>query len=242
MSEVLKIAKMIDHSLLKPTLTDAELADGCAVATRLRLASVCVKPYTVPRAAELVGDSDVGVGSVVGFPHGNSHVDIKIAEARRAMDEGATEIDVVVNLGKVVAKDWEYVRAELSALTSVCHDSGAIIKVIFENDLLPNDTLKIRLCEICSDCGCDFVKTSTGYNFTKGTDGKYSYRGATDSDLRLMRKHSAPNVQVKAAGGVGTLQAILRVRTIGVARIGTGQSVTIIDDAKAHFNEADYPQ
>jgi deoxyribose-phosphate aldolase len=241
MSEVYKIARMIDHSLLSPILTDAELKEECELAVTYRLASVCVKPYAVADAEKYVTGTEVANCAVVGFPHGNNRMDIKIAETLRAIEDGATEIDMVVNLGKVTGGDWDYVDEEIGSVTKACHENGAIVKVIFENDLLSGDALKIKLCEICTFRGADFVKTSTGYNYLKGDDGKYSYAGATDHDLRLMRKHSGPTVQVKAAGAVGTLEAILRVREIGVTRIGTKSTVQIINDANAKFGE-NYPE
>ena len=192
------IAKMIDHSLLHPTMTDVELRQGCELARRLDVAAVCIKPYAVAGAAELLRGSGVAVGTVVGFPHGNSHIAIKVREAELACQEGATELDVVVNIGRALGGDWDYVSAEITALTTTAHKHGAIIKVIFENDYLPADDLKIRLCEICAGAGADFVKTSTGYGFVKGADGTYAYQGATDHDLQLMRAHCPPSVQVKA--------------------------------------------
>lgn len=237
MNKVLEIMKMIDHSLLHPGLTDEGLREGCEVADRCHCATVTVKPYAVPLAAELLDGSDVLVGTVAGFPHGNSPTQIKIAETLNVMEAGAQEVDMVVNIGKVLGEDWQYVEEEVAALRDVTGEHGVVLKVIFANDLLPDDSYKIRLCEICSKVKADFVKTSTGYNFVKGEDGKYSYEGATDHDLRLMRAHSDPDVQVKAAGGVGYLEAILRVREIGVTRIGTGHTEEILEDAKAMFGD-----
>lgn len=237
MDDVKRIAKMIDHSLLSPSLTDEGAREGCRLARRLDLASVCVKPYAVPIAVEELAESDVAVGTVIGFPHGNSTIETKVFETEQAIASGAAEIDMVVNIGKVLGEDWDYLENEVTTVAEACHARGALLKVIFENDLLPDDKLKIRLCEICSRAGADWVKTSTGYNYVKGSDGKYSYRGATDHDLKLMREHAAPAVQVKAAGGVGSLDAILRVREYGVTRIGTGQSANIIEDAKRHFGQ-----
>ncbi|GAB3176525.1 deoxyribose-phosphate aldolase [Telluribacter humicola] len=235
MSIINELAKMIDHSLLHPTMTDADLRQGCDIARQYGVASVCIKPYAVAAAAEWLSGSDVLVGTVIGFPQGNSLVSIKVAEALQACRDGATEIDMVVNIGKVLQEDWDYVRQEIKAVTDACHAEGAIVKVIFENDYLPNDTYKIRLCEICSEVGADFVKTSTGYGFVKGTDGKYSYEGATEHDLKLMRQHSAPQVQVKAAGGVRTLDDLLKVREWGVTRIGATATIAIIEEARNRF-------
>jgi deoxyribose-phosphate aldolase len=226
------LAKMIDHSLLQPTMTDDELRHGCEVARRYGVASVCIKPYAVTMAAVMLRGSGVAVCTVIGFPHGNSCTAIKVQEAECAMDDGATELDVVSNIGKVLSRDWEYVERELRAVTEAAHARGAIVKVIFENDFLPDDEFKIRLCEICERCKADFVKTSTGYGFVKGADGTYSYKGATDHDLQVMRTHCSPAVQVKAAGGVRTLDDLLRVRALGVTRIGATATAAILDEAK----------
>jgi deoxyribose-phosphate aldolase len=227
---VLDLARMIDHSLLHPTMTDEQVLAGLAVARRCSCATACVKPYTVPMAAAALAGSGVGVCAVAGFPHGNSHVALKIAEAQRAMAEGATEIDVVVNIGKVLGGDWAYVSAEIKAVNTACVDHGAILKVIFENDYLQEAHI-IRLCQICTEHGVAFVKTSTGYGFVKQPGGDYNYRGATDSHLALMRKHSGPKVQVKAAGGVRTLDDLLRVRALGVTRVGATATEAMLAEA-----------
>jgi deoxyribose-phosphate aldolase len=227
---VLDLAKMIDHSLLHPTFTDAELADGLAVARRCSCATACVKPYAVPASVEALAGSDVAVCAVAGFPHGNSHVDLKVAEARRSIAEGATEIDVVVNVGKVLGGDWGYVSREIAEVNAACTGGGAILKVIFENDYL-QDAQIVRLCEICTEHGVAFVKTSTGYGFVKQPGGGYNYAGATDAHLALMRRHSGPAVQIKAAGGVRTLDDLLRVRALGVTRIGATATEAILAEA-----------
>ena len=226
------IAKMIDHSLLHPTMTDQELRDGCEVALRCDVASVCIKPYAVPMATELLVGSDVKVGTVVGFPHGNSRVDLKVREAELAMDDGAEELDVVVNVGKVLSADWDFVAKEIAEVNRVAVDGGAILKVIFENDFLADDESKRQLCAICSEHGVAFVKTSTGYGFVKQPDGSYAYVGATDHDLALMRSASAESVQVKAAGGIRTLDDVLRVRALGVTRVGATATEAILSEAK----------
>jgi deoxyribose-phosphate aldolase len=226
------IAKMIDHSLLHPTMTDDILVAECQVARTHDVASVCIKPYAVSLACDLLAGSDVEVGTVIGFPHGNSRVDLKIRETELALVDGASEIDMVVNIGKVLSQDWDYVQAEIKVLNDVTIGAGAILKVIFENDYLPGDRYIIKLCEICSDVGVAFVKTSSGYGFIKQANGTYAYDGATDHDLALMRQHSAPEVQVKAAGGVRTLDDVLRVRALGVTRIGATATEIILADAK----------
>lgn len=230
-----EIAKMIDHSLLHPTMTDEELKQGCLVAKQYDVASVCIKPYAVREAVDWLRGSDVKVGTVIGFPQGNSTISIKVAETEQACRNGATEIDMVVNIGRVLSQKWEYVEQEIQAILAASHAHGAILKVIFENDFLPEDMHKIRLCEICSELHVDFVKTSSGYGMVKGSDGTYGYKGATDHDLKLMRKHSAAHVQVKAAGAVRTLDDALRVKALGVTRIGASATVKILNAAYARF-------
>ena len=227
-----EIAKMIDHSLLHPTMTDQELVDGCRVALKHDVASVCIKPYAVPMAKDLLAGSDVRVGTVISFPHGNSRVAVKLYEAEQALADGAVELDVVVNLGKVLSRDWAYVSDEIRALNAFTVSRGALLKVIFENDYLADDAFKIKLCEICSEHAVAFVKTSTGYGFVKRENGMYSYAGATDHDLALMRANSVPSVQVKAAGGVRTLDDVLRVKALGVTRVGATATEAILAEAK----------
>ena len=241
MNIVQEIMKMVDHSLLSPTLTDEALEEGCTIAARYHTASVCVKPYHVKQAAQRLQESDVVVGGVVGFPHGNSTTRVKVAEAEQILKDGAVEVDVVVNIGKVLSEDWMYVSQEIQALKDITHADNSILKVIFENDFLPEDRLKIKLCKICSEIGVDFVKTSTGYNYLKGPDGKYNYQGATLHDLKLMVKHTSPQVQVKAAGNSGTLKAVIKLREIGVTRTGTGKTVQLFNDAVKHFG-VDLPE
>jgi len=227
-----QIAKMIDHSLLHPTMTDQALVVGCKLAVQYDVASVCIKPYAVALARDLLAGSDVEVGTVIGFPHGNSRADIKIREAELALVDGASEVDMVVNIGKVLSQDWDYIQAEMRVINEIVVNGGAILKVIFENDYLIEDHYKIRLCEICSDVGVAFVKTSSGYGFVKQTNGMYTYHGATDHDLKLMRLHSAPEVQIKAAGGVRSLDDLLRVRELGVTRVGATATEAIIAEAQ----------
>ena len=227
---VLDIARMIDHSLLHPTMTDAQIRAGLAIARRCSCATACVKPYAVPMSTAALAGSDVGVCAVVGFPHGNSHPELIAAEAIRAIDEGATEIDMVANAGKVLGGDWAWVADELRTVNATCVSRGAILKVICENDYLQDQHI-IRLCELCTEVGVAFVKTSTGYGFVKQANGDYNYRGATDDHLRLMRKHCGPGVQIKAAGGVRTLDDLLRVRALGVTRIGATATEAILAGA-----------
>lgn len=224
----LEIAKMIDHSLLHPTMDDQTLRDGIELARKYNVATVCIKPYAVKMAADMLQGSEVMVCTVIGFPHGNSRVDVKVYETERAIDDGAVEIDMVVNTGKVLSEDWDYVTNEIAAIVAVTKKHGAAVKVIFENDFLPEEKHKIRLCEICSKLKVEFVKTSTGYGFVKQPDGSYGYKGATGDDLVLMRKHSDPAVEVKAAGGIRTLEDTLKVRELGVTRIGATATEAIL--------------
>jgi deoxyribose-phosphate aldolase len=225
------LAKMIDHSLLHPTMTDREIISGCELALQYNVATACVKPYAIPLAKSLLEGSQVGVCAVIAFPHGNSLTPIKLLEAGAAVAAGAAEIDMVINIGKVLSGDWAYVSEEIRSVNDLVVSSGAILKVIFENDYLQDEHI-IRLCEICSEHAVAFVKTSTGYGFVKQPNGYYSYPGATDHALRLMRAHSAPGVQVKAAGGVRTLDDLLRVRVLGVTRIGATATREILEEAK----------
>ena len=214
-------AKMLDHSLLQPTLTDRDLEQGCLLAREYDVASVCIKPYAVERAAELLRGSTVAVGTTVGFPHGGHLTAIKVAEARAAMADGARELDMVVNIGKVLSRDWTFVAEDIRAVVEAAHRGGALVKVIFENCFL-GDEHKEQLCRICGEVGADFVKTSTGYGDS----------GATDADLRLMRRCSPPQVQVKAAGGVRTFERLRAVRDIGVTRVGATATKVILDECK----------
>jgi len=238
MNQIKELAKMIDHSLLHPTMTEQELIEGCDIAKKYSVASVCIKPYAVRDAVKWLEGSDVLVCTVIGFPHGNSTTAIKVAETEQSCKDGATEIDMVVNIGKVLGEEWTYVKEEIEQINDACVKNGAILKVIFENDYLPEDKFKIKLCQICSEVGVAFVKTSTGYGFVKGSDGKYSYLGATNHDLMLMRKHSAASVQIKAAGGVRSLDDLLKVKALGVTRIGATATIAMIEEAKKRFGIA----
>jgi deoxyribose-phosphate aldolase len=226
-----ELAKTIDHSLLHPTMTDEQLREGCFLARQYDVATACVKPYAIPMCREILAGSGVAVCAVIGFPHGNSTTGVKIIEAEETVLAGAAEIDMVVNIGKVLGGDWDYVAREVRLINDTVVAHGAILKVIFENDYLQDSEI-VRLCRICSDSGVAFVKTSTGYGFVKQENGMYSYRGATDAHLELMRKHCPPSVQVKAAGGVRTLDDLLRVREIGVSRIGATATREILEEAK----------
>jgi deoxyribose-phosphate aldolase len=218
------LAKMIDHSLLNPVCTDEELEAGCRLAREFDVASVCIKPYAVPLAARLLAGSSVAIGTTVGFPHGGHKTATKVAEAKAALADGATELDMVVNIGKVLSGDWSFVRDDIAAVVDVAHAQRAIVKVIFENCFLKTEQ-KERLCELCGEVRADFVKTSTGYG-----DG-----GATDEDLKLMRRCAPPHVQVKAAGGVRALDRLLAVRELGVTRVGATATQAILNDARGRL-------
>jgi deoxyribose-phosphate aldolase len=221
---------MIDHSLLHPTMTDRQILDGCAVARKYGTATACVKPYAVPMCREALAGSGVAVCSVVAFPHGNSATVIKVAETVQAVRDGAAEIDMVVNIGKALGGEWDYVQDEIRAVNLACLANGGILKVILETDFL-QDAEIIRLCEICSACGAAYVKTSTGYGFVKQPNGFYAYAGATEHNVALMRAHSAPGVKVKAAGGVRTLDELLRMRALGADRVGATATEAILEEA-----------
>jgi deoxyribose-phosphate aldolase len=225
-----ELARMIDHSLLQQTLTDADLEAGCRLAREYGVASVCIKPYAVRQAARWLAGSGVAVGTTVGFPHGGHTTSIKMAEAVEALDDGATELDMVVNIGKVLGKDWRYVAEDIQAVVETAHERKALVKVIFENCFLA-DEHKEQLCRICGVVGADFVKTSTGYGAT----------GATDEDLLLMRRCAPPHVQVKAAGGVRTFDRLLAVRALGVTRVGATATRAILDEAKARLKQEPQP-
>jgi deoxyribose-phosphate aldolase len=232
-----ELAKMIDHSLLHPTMTDADLEAGCKLAAQYDVASVCIKPYAVKQAVEWLRGTDVKVGAVIGFPHGNSTTESKRYETELACKDGAAEIDMVVNLGKALSADWDYVEADVKAVCDEAHKHGAKVKVIFENDYLTaggaglsSDEFKIKLCQICERAGADWVKTSTGYGFVKQADGSYNYKGATEHDLALMRANVSGKVQVKAAGGVRDLDGLIKVRDLGGSRCGATATAAMMDD------------
>jgi len=216
-----QLAKVIDHSLLKPELTEEDVVSGCKLADKYHTATVCVKPCHVKLAAEALKDSDVLVSTVVGFPHGSNLTEVKVLEAEKAMDDGALELDMVLNIGQLRSGKINFVRDDVKAVCDAAHARGVKVKVIFENAYL-NDEEKIAACKLCDEAGADWVKTSTG--FAPG--------GATLEDLRLMRKNVSERVQVKAAGGVRTLPAILEVIDVGVTRCGATATATILDDFK----------
>lgn len=228
---------MIDHSLLHPTMTDRELEDGCRLAAKYAVASVCIKPYAVKQAVELLRSTGVIVGAVIGFPHGNSVTESKRYETELACEDGAREIDMVVNIGKALSGDWAYVEHDVRNVCDEAHRHSAKVKVILETDYLAKggaglsaDDFKRKLCRICERAGADWVKTSTGYGFVKQPDGGYNYKGATEHDLALMRASVSSRVQVKAAGGVRDLDGLIKVRNLGASRCGASATAAILDE------------
>lgn len=231
-----ELAKMIDHALLHPTMTDAQMEAGCQAAMQYGVASVCIKPYYVRRAAQLLQNSDVLVGTVIGFPQGSNLTDIKRYETQLACQDGAAEVDMVINVGKAISGDWDYVHKDIEAVCQEAHKHDAKVKVIIENDYLSGggtdltaDQLKQKLCQICEAAGADWVKTSTGFGFVKQAGGGYNYQGATEHDLQLMRAAVSGKVQVKASGGVRDLAGLIRVRELGASRCGTSATAQILD-------------
>lgn len=219
-----ELAKMIDHSLLNPTITVDELEAGCRLALQYDVASVCIMPYYLRRCAEILKGSNVAASTTIGFPHGVHTMAVKVAEARQALADSGAELDMVVNISQVLSGQWAAVRNEIAAIVEIAHGEGGLVKVIFENCYL-NDDQKIRLCIICGEVNADWVKTSTGYGSG----------GATDEDLTLMRRHTPPHVQVKAAGGVRTLDRLLEVRALGCSRAGATRTAAILDEARSRL-------
>ena len=215
-----ELAKVIDHSLLKPELTEAEVIAGCELAKKYHVASVCVKPCHVKLAAKLLAASDVAVGAVVGFPHGNSTTATKVFETKEALADGAAEIDMVINIGEFRSGHADYVRDDVRAVVAAAHPK-AIVKVIFENAYL-TDEQKVLACKLCEEAGADFVKTSTGFAPT----------GATVADIKLMRANVGPQIQVKAAHGVRTLDALLEMIDAGATRSGATATAAMLDEFK----------
>ena len=214
------IAKMIDHSLLAVTLTEADLEAGCRLALAYDVASVCIMPFWLKRCTHVLAGSAIRASTTIGFPHGVSTTRTKTAEAMQALEDGGEELDMVVNIPQVLSGNWDYVCADIRAVTDATHAAGQKIKVIFENCYL-NDAQKIRLCQMCGDLGVDWVKTSTGYGSG----------GASMEDLALMRKHSPASVQVKASGGIRDLDTLLKARELGVTRCGASGTQQILEEA-----------
>ncbi len=218
------VARRIDHSLLGPTLGGPALEEGCRLAARYDVASVCIKPYAVVMAARILKGTRTAVGTTIGFPHGGHATAVKVFETEKAISDGATELDMVVNIGQVLAGEWSAVADDIAGVTNACHATGAIVKVIFENCFLA-DEHKVRLCQICEELGADYIKTSTGY----GTGG------ATLDDLRLMRRSAGGRVKLKAAGGVRDLDSMIEVIALGCDRVGSSRTAEILDELKARL-------
>jgi len=217
-----KVAKAIDHSLLRPELTLDEVLAGCDLAAAYQVASVCCRPLDVTHCRDALEGSGVAVGTVVGFPHGSSTTAVKVAEAERALEDGADELDMVLPIGWLRSKKDAYVQDDIAAVVAVAHPRGAIVKVILENAYL-NDEEKVRGCQLTEQAGADFVKTSTGY----------APSGSTMDDLRLMRASVSERVKVKAAGGIRTLGLLIEGLNAGMDRCGATATAAIIDDLKA---------
>ena len=222
-----ELAAMIDHAVLKPTQTERDVVDACAIARKEHIASVCVKPFYVPITARLLKDSGVDTSTVIGFPHGGQSPEIKVSTASNALREGATELDMVINIGALRSGRDAYVSGEIASIVAKAHPAGAIVKVILENAYLDDDQ-KVRACRLAETAGADYVKTSTGFAPT----------GATHEDLALMRRTVSSRVGVKAAGGVRTLDGLLEVMELGVTRIGATQTAAILDDFRARKTAA----
>ncbi len=222
---------MIDHSILHPTMTDEDLRRECEVAKKYSVASVCVKPYAVKQSVKLLDGSEVLVGCVIGFPAGNSTIAVKVFEAETACKDGAVEIDMVINIGKAIQSDWDYITKEIKCVNDTCHSFGAILKVIFETDFVTKEEQIVKLCQICTEVGVDYVKTSTGFGFVKQNNGDYNYTGASIEVLDLMKRNVGPKVKVKAAGGVRTLDQLLAIQAVGCSRCGATATVVMMEDA-----------
>lgn len=221
-----QIAGTIDTSLLNPTMPESVLEEGCKTALKYGAGSACVMPYFLKRCAEILKGSNVKASTVIGFPHGGQVTEVKLAEVKQALDDGGQELDVVVNISKVLSGDWDYVRNELKLIVDMVHDRGQKAKVIFENCYY-DDAQKKKLCEICSEVKPDWVKTSTGY----GTSG------ATIPDLKLMLEDSPKPIEVKAAGGVRTLDGLIEVLDLGVTRVGSTRTIEFCEEFKERFPE-----
>ncbi|MEE3221069.1 MAG: deoxyribose-phosphate aldolase [Planctomycetota bacterium] len=224
------IASYIDHAVLHPTQAEEDLRAACGLCAEVGVASICVKPYMVPLAAELLADSAVKVSTVISFPHGACATAVKVAEARAACDVGAVELDMVVNLGLVQCGQWADVETEICAVVAAAAESGAITKVIFETGLLSDADQKIRLCQCSENAGAAFVKTSTGFGFVKQPDGTMKSTGATFDDIQLMREHCSEAVGVKASGGIRNLADARQFIKLGATRLGTSSTRSLVDE------------
>jgi len=223
----MSIVALIDHAVLQPTQTDDDLRAACRLCADVGTASVCVKPSMIPLTVELLAGSKVLPSTVIGFPHGGTTTGAKVRETEIACREGAREVDMVVNIGRVLAGDWAYVLADIRAVREAATAGGAITKVIFETGLLPNDDLKIRLCELSQEAGVAFVKTSTGFGMVKDANGGMKATGATEHDIKLMRAHTKSPVEVKASGGIRSYEDAKLFVSLGATRLGTSGTEVI---------------
>lgn len=219
-----EIAGMIDHTVLAPNSRRETFVEACRFAAEAHCASVCICPFFVRDCANLLRGTGVKTCTVIGFPHGTAATAAKVAEAQIAMKDGAEELDMVVNIAKVKDGDWDFVKADIAAVTAAVHAANGKVKVIFENCYLERED-KIRLCQICTELHCDWVKTSTGF----GTGG------STIEDLRLMKTNIGPDVQIKAAGGIRTLDQLLEARAIGVTRVGCSRSKDVLAELRTRL-------
>jgi deoxyribose-phosphate aldolase len=228
-AEILALAGLIDHAVLHPTNTVADTEAACALGRKWRVATVCVKPCFVPQAAVVLQGSATKVCAVTGFPHANSATKAKVFETALALEEGAAEIDTVVNNGLVGAGDWSAVAADLQAVRAVCPD-GVILKVIFETDYLNEEQIR-AVASICRDTGMDYVKTSTGFGYVKVPSGDYNYVGARPEHILAMREAAGPTMGLKASGGIRSLAELEKFRDLGCQRIGTSSTEAILTAA-----------
>ena len=230
------IASYIDHAVLAPQQGDQDVRDACQLCSDLLVASICVKPCHVPLAAELLDQSNVKVSTVIGFPHGSTSTDVKISEAHWACQQGARELDMVVNLGEIHDQHWDTVEAEIAAVVNAGRSSNAITKVIFETGLLNDDETIVQLCRISEQAGAAFVKTSTGFGFAKQDDGTMQPTGATEHHVRLMYKTCGPHMGVKASGGIRNLSLARRFIDLGATRLGTSSTLQIAAEERGEAN------
>ena len=214
-----EIASMIDHAVLKPDATDNDLKRECQIALTYGVASVCVKPSHVTFANKLLKGSLVKVSTVIGFPHGTTTTRCKVAEAREAIENGASELDMVINIGKLLSGDFDYVETDIRSIVDEAHSKGVIVKVILETALL-TDEMKVTACKISEKCGADFVKTSTGFNG----------RGADLNDIKLMKSSVSDRVGVKASGGIKNFEQAEAFAKVGCTRLGTSSTIEIVGE------------
>ena len=230
---------MIDHAVLHPTQTDEDLRKACVMCADLGVASVCVKPSMVAFAAELLAGSSTVPSTVIGFPHGGTSIVAKVRETEIACADGAREVDMVINIGQALAQNWDYLTQEIRSIGEAASAAGAITKVIFETGLLPNDDLKIHLCQISEQAGAAYVKTSTGFGFVKDPQRNLQSTGATEHDIRLMRKHCSEKVGIKASGGIRSLADAQKFVALGATRLGTSGTEAIAAGEQGNASRSD---